>query len=173
MVSPHGRARLETDMRAHFNPTRMQSLAVLAGRLAQRLARQCPACGTPGFGRTGTRTGLLCEGCGTAAEMVVAEVFGCPACDYSEERHRFDGLPCAGAVLPGVQPMKSGRAAAIKPALTALSFFLRIHPGRGEGGRVASFFKRDRGHGGRSALSTGLGCSAWLRLEGSGQQFGE
>jgi len=91
-VSSDGRARMETDMRAHFNPTRMRSLAILAERLAQRLARQCPACGAPGFGRTGSRAGLLCETCGTPTELVVAETLGCPACDYTEERLRGDGL---------------------------------------------------------------------------------
>jgi len=96
-VSSDGRARMETDMRAHFNPTRMRSLAILAERLAQRLARQCPACGAPGFGRTGSRAGLLCEACGTPTELVVAEILGCPACDYTEERLRGDGLQRAPA----------------------------------------------------------------------------
>ncbi|WP_018406922.1 DUF6671 family protein [Methylocystis rosea] len=96
-VSSDGRARIETDMRAHFNPTRMRSLAILAERLAQRLARQCPACGAPGFGRTGSRAGLLCEACGTPTELVVAEILGCPACDYTEERLRGAGLQRAPA----------------------------------------------------------------------------
>lgn len=91
-VSPDGRARLETDMRAHFNPTRMKSLATLADRLARRLATLCPGCGAPGFGRTGTRGGLPCETCGAQTEMIAGEVFGCAACDYAEERPRFDGL---------------------------------------------------------------------------------
>jgi hypothetical protein len=96
-ASSDGRARLETDMRAHFNPTRMRSLALLAARLAQRLSRQCPACGASGFGRTGSRPGLVCEACGTPTELVIAEIFGCPACDYTEERPRGDGLQRAPA----------------------------------------------------------------------------
>jgi hypothetical protein len=96
-VSSDGRARVETDMRAHFNPTRMKSLALLAARLAQRLSRQCPACDAPGFGRTGSRRGLVCEDCGMPTELVVAEIFGCPACDYTEERPRGDGLQRAPA----------------------------------------------------------------------------
>lgn len=96
-VSPDGRARLETDMRAHLNPTRMKSLATLADRLARRLAALCPGCGAPGFGRIGTRGGLLCETCGTPTEMIVSEVFGCPVCDHTEERPRFDGIEHAPA----------------------------------------------------------------------------
>lgn len=91
-ASSDGRARLETDMRAHVNPTRMKSLAVLADRLARRLATPCPECGAPGFGRTGSRTGLKCEACGTPTEMVLAEQYGCSACGYREERPRSDGL---------------------------------------------------------------------------------
>jgi len=96
-VSPDGRARLETDMRAHVNPTRMKSLVVLAERLAQRLATLCPACGAPGFGRTGTRTGLKCSDCGAPTEMVAAEIFGCASCEYREERPRGDGLQSTSA----------------------------------------------------------------------------
>lgn len=96
-ASPDGKARLETDMRAHLNPTRMRSLALLAERLARRLARSCPTCGAPGFGRAGSRFGLTCEDCGAPTEMVAAEVFGCSACDRREERPRSDGLLTASA----------------------------------------------------------------------------
>ena len=95
--SPDGKARLETDMRAHFNPTRMKSLAALAQRLGRRLATLCPACGTPGFGRTGTRPGLPCEECGAPTQMVASEIFSCPSCDHRQDRLRFDGLSKAPA----------------------------------------------------------------------------
>ena len=91
-ASPDGLARLEADMRAHLNPTRMQSLNVRAERIAQRLASPCPKCAAPGFGRIGTRGGLICEACGEATEMVAAEVFGCAACTHQEVRPRSDGL---------------------------------------------------------------------------------
>lgn len=97
LVSLDCKARLETDMRAHLNPTRMTSLAVLAERLAQRLARACPACSAPGFGRVGVQTGLPCEACGEPTEMVAAEVFGCVACDHRDERARSDGMKRAPA----------------------------------------------------------------------------
>ncbi|MGX9984747.1 DUF6671 family protein, partial [Methylobacterium fujisawaense] len=97
LVSPDGKARLETDMRAHLNPTRMRSLGVLAERLAQRLAVTCPACSAPGFGRVGVQTGLPCEACGEPTEMVAVEVFGCAACDHRHERVRSDGMKRAPA----------------------------------------------------------------------------
>ena len=39
-ASADGRAHIETDMRAHLNPTRMRSIAQLAGQLADRLRRE-------------------------------------------------------------------------------------------------------------------------------------
>lgn len=96
-LSSDGKARLETDMRAHLNPTRMQSLAVLAERLAKRLATVCPECNAPGFGRTGIREGLVCEKCGTPTQMVAAEHFSCASCTYGEDRLRSDGLTKAPA----------------------------------------------------------------------------
>ena len=91
-VSTDGKAHIETDMRAHMNPTRMRSLAELAGQLAERLASVCPACASPGWGRVDVVSGLPCDACGTPTEMVAAEVFGCPACSHKEQRPRRDGL---------------------------------------------------------------------------------
>lgn len=82
---------LETDMRAHLNPTRMASIRRLGFKLVRRLANTCPACSAPGWGRTGTKPGLPCSWCGSPTELVAAEVWGCVACDHSEERPRADG----------------------------------------------------------------------------------
>jgi len=94
-VSLDGKAHIETDMRAHMNPTRMRSLATLAEQLGQRLAEECTACGSPGWGRVSVIKGLRCEECGTPTEMVLTEVFGCVACAHREERPRRDGLTYA------------------------------------------------------------------------------
>lgn len=97
-LSADGRARIETDMRAHLNPTRMKLLAVLARKLAQRLACLCPACSAPGFGRSDVRApGLRCEECGTATEMAAVEIHGCAVCGHRAERPRADGLKAAPA----------------------------------------------------------------------------
>jgi len=96
-VSDDGQARLETDMRAHLNPTRMRSLGALAERLARRVATPCPGCGTPGYGRTGARAGLPCEECGAPTEMIAAELYSCALCTHCEARPRPDGLRAAGA----------------------------------------------------------------------------
>lgn len=91
-ISPDGLALLETDMRAHCNPTRMGAIRALAFRLVRRIATPCPACQTPGWGMVGRRPGLGCGACGLPTELVLMEEWGCEVCSYREERPRRDGL---------------------------------------------------------------------------------
>ena len=87
--------RLETDMRAHLNPTRMAAIRALAGRLAARLGTLCPACACPGFGQVDVLRGLPCAACGIATQGVMAIIDGCAACGHSETRPRPDGVTAA------------------------------------------------------------------------------
>lgn len=91
-ASPTGEVRVDTDMRAHLNPTRMRQIAVLGERLALRLGTACPACAAPGFGRVDLVAGLPCLGCGTPTARTLAEVHACAACAHREQRPRADGL---------------------------------------------------------------------------------
>jgi ribosomal protein L37E len=86
-----GEVRIETDMRAHMNPTRMGQIATLAERLARRIATPCPACGTPGFGRIRTEAGLPCAECGVKTRLVRSIIEGCARCGYERETPRPDG----------------------------------------------------------------------------------
>jgi hypothetical protein len=90
--SRDGRALVQTDMRAHMNPTRMKLIGRLAQRLCERLSTSCPACGMPGFGQVDVEAGLPCEWCGGPSLMVRHLIFGCVACDHRERRARSDGL---------------------------------------------------------------------------------
>lgn len=87
--------RLETDMRAHMNPTRMAAIRALAGRLAARLATLCPACACPGWGQTDVHRGLPCSSCQQPTQGVLAIIDGCTACGHSETRPRPDGVTAA------------------------------------------------------------------------------
>lgn len=91
-LSEDGMALVTTDMRAHLNPTRMRTLGRLAARFAERIATACPACDSPGFGKSGVETGLPCDWCGAPSELVRLEIFGCVACTHRERRPRRDGL---------------------------------------------------------------------------------
>ena len=84
-------ARLETDMRAHLNPTRMKEIGKLAGNLARRVATLCPACRAPGFGVTGVERGLPCGECGAETQLVKLRVNTCSTCGHAERAPRADG----------------------------------------------------------------------------------
>ena len=104
-LSPDGKVFVQTDMRAHCNPRRMETLARLARKLASRLLSSCPACDAPGFGRTSFATGLPCSWCGRPTLMIRAETWTCCACEYREERPRGDGLQEADpATCPHCNP---------------------------------------------------------------------
>jgi hypothetical protein len=94
-ASSDGQARLETDMRAHLNPTRMGEIAVLAAQLGRRLAHTCDACAAPGFGLIGVERGLPCCLCAEPTELAVCELHGCPRCGHTQRRPRADGRRCA------------------------------------------------------------------------------
>lgn len=88
-------ARMETDMRAHLNPTRMAEIGKLAERLASRIATPCPACATPGFGTLRHEAGLRCEDCGAPTQLTRSIVTGCASCRHEEHFPRTDGRTAA------------------------------------------------------------------------------
>ena len=90
-LSTDGLARIDTDMRAHVNPTRMGEIAVLGTSLAERIATPCPACRTPGWGEVDIERGLPCNECGAATEWVKSSIEGCARCDATIRVPRSDG----------------------------------------------------------------------------------
>lgn len=90
LIASAGPVTLETDMRAHMNPTRMREIARLAQRLADRIATSCPACGTPGFGVTRAEAGLPCSGCGEATALTRVFIHGCARCPHEVALPRPD-----------------------------------------------------------------------------------
>lgn len=86
LQSATGRVWVETDLRAHANPTRMEMIRRAAEDLAQRLQSRCPACGTPGFWQVERVAGLPCAECGAPTRLTRAWVYGCQTCDYRESR---------------------------------------------------------------------------------------
>lgn len=86
--SAGSRVLLEIDVRAHANPTRMETIRLAAEDLAQKLCSLCPACVTPGFWVVERLTGLPCADCGAATKETRAEIYGCLHCTYREIRER-------------------------------------------------------------------------------------
>lgn len=90
-ASAEGRVLLETDMRAHCNPTRMASIRRLGFQLVRRLRQPCPRCASPGWGRIEGIAGLPCRCCGTPTGLLAQERWSCSACAHSAWRPRRDG----------------------------------------------------------------------------------
>ena len=81
-----GAAFVETDMRAHRNPTRMAAIERATRDLARRLHSRCPFCDYPGFDVTERIAGLPCAWCGEPTRAIVAAVLTCRSCGHSEQR---------------------------------------------------------------------------------------
>ena len=89
--SPSGVVFLETDVRAHANPTRQEHIRLAAEDLASKLRSPCPQCGTPGFWIVDRIVGLPCEDCGAPTREAQADVLGCVKCPQRITRERRGG----------------------------------------------------------------------------------
>lgn len=104
-ATSQGMVSVETDMRAHCNPTRMGSIRELAFRLIRRIGQSCPACGTPGWGQIERLPGLPCQDCGQPTPLLRTEVLGCSQCGHQQYRGRPDGRSSADpAHCPSCNP---------------------------------------------------------------------
>jgi hypothetical protein len=91
-TSENGCVFIETDMRAHANPTRMNNIRLAAEELAKKLSSTCPACGAPGYWIIERLTGLPCKGCGLPTHEIRAEVHGCCKCTHQVTHERADRM---------------------------------------------------------------------------------
>ena len=90
--SSDGKVWVETDMRAHLNPTRMAVIGELAVKMGERLGTLCPKCMSPGWGCISMVKGLPCESCDQTTELIAEEIHGCVLCDHTEKKCRTDAL---------------------------------------------------------------------------------
>lgn len=91
----HGPVWLETDMRAHCNPTRMAMIGRCAEQLAHLLQSHCPACKRIGFGEVSPVLGAQCEACGAATAVLKAKLTRCTACGHTEQESIRSTVPAA------------------------------------------------------------------------------
>lgn len=84
--SSDGKVFIETDCRAHANPSRMENIRRAAENLAERLKSLCPACGAPGYWLVERVRGLACGGCGAPTRETCAEIHGCVKCAQRDTR---------------------------------------------------------------------------------------
>ncbi|MBW4670982.1 MAG: hypothetical protein KME60_27050 [Cyanomargarita calcarea GSE-NOS-MK-12-04C] len=81
-----GKAHIETDMRAHYNPTRMVNIAKATRDLVSKINSQCPNCSTPGFEITQRSKGLPCGGCYLPTSLTLTVIYQCKKCSFSQEK---------------------------------------------------------------------------------------
>lgn len=84
-ISTYGMAYLETDMRALYNPTRMNVIERAAKKLADKINSLCPQCQTPGFGITDRKEGLRCIQCNFPTRSTLSYIYTCQKCAYTKE----------------------------------------------------------------------------------------
>lgn len=85
-LSLGGAAQVETDMRAHRNPTRLRAIKRATLDLVRRCRSPCPLCARPGFAMTERLSGLPCADCGVPTIAVRAQRWACEGCGHRQER---------------------------------------------------------------------------------------
>lgn len=83
--SAHGLVRIETDMRALFNPTRMEVIQHTTQLLLQKLKTTCPVCNCPGFDVVDTLPGRPCAWCHAPTPLIQQEIYRCQHCAFQEK----------------------------------------------------------------------------------------
>lgn len=83
--SKFGKAYVETDMRANFNPTRMSVIEKVAHKLAKVIQSSCPNCQTPGFDVQQVKSGLPCEWCSSPTRSTLSFMYQCKKCNFANE----------------------------------------------------------------------------------------
>lgn len=80
----YGSVFLETDMRALYNPTRMEVIGEAAEKLLAEIGHCCPQCQTPGFAITQQTPGLPCSWCHRPTRSIRSVSRQCQRCRYTE-----------------------------------------------------------------------------------------
>ncbi|WP_017652806.1 DUF6671 family protein [Fortiea contorta] len=93
--SQDGKVYLETDMRALYNPTRMQNIAKATHNLVSKIKSCCPNCSTPGFEIRERVRGLPCALCYAPTDLISAVIYQCQKCSFQQEKLFPDGVESA------------------------------------------------------------------------------
>ena len=95
LASDEAKIFVERDLRAHAHPERMANIGKAAYNLAEKLSSLCPECGAPGYSAIERATGLPCAECGLPTGEHRGQIWGCPGCNFREERLREDSVAVA------------------------------------------------------------------------------
>ena len=90
-ISKYGKAYVETDMRAMYNPGRMKVIEKTALDLCHKIQNKCPECTAPGYSIKDFREGLPCELCMYPTKSILAVIYTCHKCHFREEKYYPNG----------------------------------------------------------------------------------
>jgi hypothetical protein len=85
LYSKYNTVYAETDMRAMYNPTRMNVIKKATDKLVQKIKSTCPQCQMPGFGITDSKKGLECSLCGSPTNSTLSYIYVCQHCKFIKE----------------------------------------------------------------------------------------
>jgi hypothetical protein len=103
-LSPERLAIIETDMRAHANPTRMANILKATQNLIDKLNSVCSVCGTPGFWISERKIGLPCEWCEMPTNEIMSEISACQKCGHLRENLYPKGKKASAGRCPNCNP---------------------------------------------------------------------
>jgi len=83
---------IETDMRALYNPTRMNNITKATEDLVRKLQQLCPNCDFVNFDIAERLKGLPCELCGLPTQSIRAHLYKCDRCEFQQEILFPDGV---------------------------------------------------------------------------------
>jgi hypothetical protein len=86
---------IETDMRSHYNPTRIKNIAKATEDLVRKLQQHCPNCNFVAFDVVENLKGLRCELCGFPTQVTRSNVYRCDRCDFKQETLFPNGIQFA------------------------------------------------------------------------------
>ena len=85
-ISADGKIEMQTDMRAHRNPFRMENIRLAALELVKCIQSVCLKCNTAGFDVKEVIKGLPCSLCKAPTRTTLSYIYQCKKCSYTEEK---------------------------------------------------------------------------------------
>lgn len=95
---------VESELRAHMNPTRMKTIRRATEDLIARTLSECPRCRSPGFWAVESVPGLPCRDCRAPTDEPRAQRWECIAGDYVELRNVNAGRLSDPSRCPSCNP---------------------------------------------------------------------
>lgn len=85
-ISPDGKIQMQTDMRAHRNPFRMENIRLATIELIKTIQSGCSQCNTPGFYVKEVIKGLPCKLCNAPTRSTLSYIYERKKCSHREEK---------------------------------------------------------------------------------------